>query len=525
MIKNNIKYLAILALGLVACEPEFDNPLEETTAFTSGEADFSNYVALGNSLTAGYADGALYVTGQENSYPNILSKQFAFAGGGEFTQPLMSDNTGGGLIAGVQLLNNRLVLAVVDDKGTRAPRRLAGTPTTEMTTNLNSSFNNMGIPSAKSYELLAPGYGSAVGLQTGTANPYFVRFASSPTTTVLEDALEQDPSFFSLWIGSNDVLLYALEGGVDMDHNETGNTDPSTYMRNDITNTAVFDQAYTTLVDALTAGGRKGVLLNLPDVTSIPFFTTVPNNALVLSAEQAANLTGFFQAFAGIATQVLASPPNNIPLAQAQAIAAQYAIQFNPGPNKFLIKEESPTNPFGFRQMTDEELLLLTIDQGALGQGYGAVVLTDDVLQVLGILQMGGTPTPEQGALVIGAVNAIDDKDVLDAQELASISNATTSYNATIKSAADTHGLAFVDAKASLAQVANGGIPINGGVITSQFGTGGGFSLDGVHPTPRGYALIANLIMDAIKSTYKSNLPKVDPADFGTITVSNDIAQ
>ncbi len=46
-------------------------------AYTNGEADFSNYVALGNSLTAGYADNALYITGQENSYPNILAQQFA----------------------------------------------------------------------------------------------------------------------------------------------------------------------------------------------------------------------------------------------------------------------------------------------------------------------------------------------------------------------------------------------------------------------------------------------------------------
>jgi len=53
--KNNIKYLAVLALGLVACEPEFDTPIDEAGVFSSGEADFSNYVSLGNSLTAGFA--------------------------------------------------------------------------------------------------------------------------------------------------------------------------------------------------------------------------------------------------------------------------------------------------------------------------------------------------------------------------------------------------------------------------------------------------------------------------------------
>ena len=38
--KNNIKYIAILALGLFACEPEFDNPIDESGAYTSGSADF-----------------------------------------------------------------------------------------------------------------------------------------------------------------------------------------------------------------------------------------------------------------------------------------------------------------------------------------------------------------------------------------------------------------------------------------------------------------------------------------------------
>lgn len=74
----------------------------------------------------------------------------------------------------------------------------------------------MGVPGAKSYHLLANGYGSVAGLQTNppSSNPYFVRFASSDTTSVIADALAQDPTFFTLWIGNNDVLSYATSGGV-----------------------------------------------------------------------------------------------------------------------------------------------------------------------------------------------------------------------------------------------------------------------------------------------------------------------
>jgi len=522
--KNNIKYLAILALVLVACEPEFDNPIEDAGTYSSGEADFSTYVALGNSLTAGFADGALYITGQENSYPNILSKQFAFAGGGDFTQPLMDDNTGGLLIPGTDPLSNRLVLAF-DAMGNPGPSRFTGaTPTTSVANVLTGPFNNMGVPGARVYHLVsaAAGYGNIAGLATGQANPYFVRFASSPTAAIIDDAVAQNPTFFSLWIGNNDILGYATSGGVGEDHNVTGNLMAGTYSGDDITNNMVFAGAYNELVTKLAAGGTKGVLLNLPDVTSIPFFTTVPNNALVLDAATAASLTGFFQAVTGIVTAQVAG--TGVPLAQAQALASQYAITFSAGANRFLIKTEvTPTNPLGFRQMTEQELLLLTIDRGALAQGYGSVMLTPEVLQVLGILQAGGTPTAAQGAMVIAAISAIDDKDALDSGELDAISTARTSFNATIAGLAAANNLALYDAASDLAQVADGGIAINGGVVTSQFVTGGGFSLDGVHPSPRGHAIVTNGILEAIKETYGVNLPAVDPSDFGTITLSNEV--
>ncbi len=515
MIKNNIKYLAILALGLVACEPEFDNPIEESGNFTSGDADFSNFVALGNSLTAGFADGALYVTGQENSFPNILSKQFALAGGGEFTQPLMSDNVGG-FVEDAANFPPRFVLAFDADGNPGPARYTAEAPSTSISANLGASFNNMGVPGARVYHLDFAGY--------ATLNPYYGRFAQSPTATVVDEAVAQSPTFFSLWIGNNDILGYATSGGVGEDHNETGNVDPSTYSPAglDITNNNVFAAAYSGLVAKLAANNTEGVLLNLPDVTSLPFFTTVPNNALVLDATQAASLTGFFQAVVGIVTAQVAG--TGVPLAQAQALASQYAITFNPGPNRFLLKTDvTATNPLGFRQMTEEELLLLTIDSAALAQGYGSVVLTQDILQILGILQMGGTPTPEQGAMVIAAISAIEDKDVLDSSELDAIGAARTAYNSTIASLASANGLAFYNVSRDLSQAANGGIPFDGGVITSDFVTGGGFSLDGVHPTPRAHALVTNGILDAIEITYGAKLPRVNPADFGTITVSNEV--
>ncbi|WP_313791193.1 hypothetical protein [Lacinutrix neustonica] len=112
---KNIKYLWLLAvaLGLTACNDESDfedmldnpEPAAELEVATAGSANFSTFVSLGNSLTAGYADGALYKIAQENSMPSIMAEQFAKVGGGAFTQPLMEDNIGGLLAGGSPLLN------------------------------------------------------------------------------------------------------------------------------------------------------------------------------------------------------------------------------------------------------------------------------------------------------------------------------------------------------------------------------------------------------------------------------------
>jgi lysophospholipase L1-like esterase len=121
-------------------------------------------------------------------------------------------------------------------------------------------------------------------------------------------------------------------------------------------------------------------------------------------------------------------------------------------------------------------------------------------------------------------VSGIEDKDVLDEEEIENIETATAAYNATIRGLAEANGLAFVDSRALLNRVAAGGIAFDGGSLTSTFVTGGAFSLDGVHPTPRGYAAIANEIIERINATYNSTVPKVNIGNYGTVTLSNECA-
>ncbi len=505
MIKN-FKWLLLVSLTFVACSSDDEAGIDLNSSdglpLTAGTADFSKYVAVGNSLTAGYSDGALFIAGQEGSYPNLLSQRFALVGGGEFQIPFMNDNVGGLLLGGFQIQGPRLYF-----NGT-GPLPVSGTPTTEVSNILTGPYNNMGVPGAKSFHLVAPGYGNVAGVASGSSNPYFVRFASSPGTTVLADAFAQSPTFFSLWIGNNDVLSYATSGGTGT--NQAGNLDPTTYGGNDITDPNVFASVYSTLVNQLTAGGAKGVVANIPYVTSVPFFTTVPTNPIPgLPSASAGQLNTLFGGInAALAGASL--PPRFVTLVADDGNPA--TVESNP----LLIKDESLPNISA--QITAALTPVLGgPTAGYVGSIYGqarhasnAVASRDYILltarSIIGTTQTGA-PSPFNS---IGVSYPMQDNTTLTASETAEVKTATDAYNATILALANSKELAFVDANAALNQVANGGLVYNGYTMTSAYVTGNSFSLDGVHPSPKGYALIANKFLEAINAKYGSNFKGVN---------------
>ncbi|WOC51972.1 G-D-S-L family lipolytic protein [Bergeyella porcorum] len=333
--------------------------------------------------------------------------------------------------------------------------------------------------------MVAAGYGNAAGIALGRSNPYFVRFASSATTSVLEDAKAKKPTFFSLWIGNNDVLSYATSGGAGTD--QTGNPDHATYGSNDITDPQVLAASIKAVLDGMkSVGATKGVIANIPDVTTIPFFTTVPSKPI--SGLTSAQVTALNTAYAKY----------NAGLAQIKALGAiteaeyqQRLISFSEtGSNGAVIIDSDLTNlsAYGipsYRQTTSEDYILLT-SLSAVRSG-------------------GGTQT------------ALTNAQVLTQKEVAKIATATAAYNAAIKSLADAYGLAFVDANAKMKELSSGMI-FNGTAYTATFVSGGAFSLDGVHLTGRGYAVIANEFIKAINSTYGSALRQVNPNRYSGVT-------
>ena len=343
---------------------------------------------------------------------------------------------------------------------------------------------------------------------------------------MLADAVSLSPTFFSLWIGNNDILSFATSGGSGVD--QLGNLDPSTYGPNDITDPNVFASVYSAQVAALTSGGAKGVLINIADVTSIPYFTTVPFAPLSpLDPNFGPQIPTLNQTF-GLLNQafgVLGVPERAIVFSETAAspvvIFDEDLENISENLTAVLIGgglDAATATIYGLqygqaRQATAADLLVLT-SSGVIGK-----VNTDRFAELVGL----GLPESAAGQLSVNGVTyPMEDQFVLTDSEQLLVANAAAAYNAVIEGLAAANDLAFADAKASLAEVAATGVAFNGGVLTSQFVTGGTFSLDGVHPSPRGYAYTANVIIAAINAQYGATIPTVDVGNYATVTLANN---
>ncbi|HAR74390.1 MAG TPA: G-D-S-L family lipolytic protein [Flavobacteriaceae bacterium] len=487
--------LVALAATMFNCSEDFEHPIEDIQV-SAGEANFSKYIALGNSLTSGYRDNALYKSGQENSYPNMLAGLMKAAGGGEFKIPYMPNDTGGFTDLKDQDGNILYYGKYILKDGLSPVPTAPGEPLDNIST--AGPYQNMGVPGAKSYHLSADGYGNAAGLSLGKSNPYFVRFASSPTTSVVKDAVAQKPTFFSLWIGNNDVLGYATSGGVGTDHNETGSLAAADYKTNDISNVTVVAGSLEKIIVDMTSSENKpkGVIANIPSVTSIPYFTTIPYNAVTgLTEQQVTALNSAYAQYNGglglvfKAGLISEAEYNQRLIKPFTAGATQNALVI-------VDKDLTDLTKFGaqfaalknFRQATSKDLVTLTA-LAYIKQGYGTQI-------------------------------QMPDQFILTEKETAKAEAAVTKYNAAIAGLATKYNLALVDAYSEMKKLSSAsGIKYYGQTYTTAFISGGAFSLDGVHLTGTGYAIVANMFADAINQKYHSTLRHVYPGNYPGIAI------
>lgn len=476
----------ILALAAVlvftACDGAYDslvssqkdeNPLPEVSG-DSGDADFSKYVAIGNSLTAGFMDSALYNLGQSNSLGAQMAHQLSYAGGSStFNQPDINSVNGFNTAASNPaegVIRGRFKL----DPSIPGPSPVVAGELPETFTGDKSQLNNFAVPGIQVGQLLTPDTGNP---NSPAFNPFYARFASAPgSSTILSDAIAANPTFFTLWIGSNDVLGYALSGGT----NEAI-----------LTTAANFEQRFGAVVQSLMANtSAKGLVADIPPLLFAPFFQAVPYNVLPLNQEQVDQLNeGYTPYNNGLQLMV------NISM-MSQEEADRRHIHFEVGQNPFVMEDNTLTDRTSLglpniRQTEPTDIILLSA-ASLLPQGYGTA-----------------EPMPENHVLIPENIQLIEQsrqtfnaiiKNVVEQANTAENRIALYETNHPSSGFSELWGLDGSDA----------GLRVGGITLSPDFSPNGVFSTDGIHPNSRGVAFIVNDMISIIENEFNATIPEIN---------------
>lgn len=463
-----IKLLTILlfsTLVFISCDDftEIEAPVKNAT---SGNANFSRFYSIGNSITAGYQSGTIYQSGQMYSYGNLIAQQV----GTPYEIPYVSDPGLGG----------RMEVASVSPTFTIYTNPNRGT---FLNANYPLPYNNLGIP------------GIVLGdvFKTNTAESYskspyidiILRGKGSPLSQVLSQA----PTFLTIWIGNNDVLGYATSGGTS----PAAPTDPTTQFG------PLFGGIMQGLFQFKTqANANIGVAIgNIPNVSAIPFFTTV-------------------------GPQVATNP-----LVKWWQIRLMQQAGGLPATGLIYASHEGGTNlgqlPYKIGFADSAALLHSTTLMTLKGSSYAGLLgkptgkfYRDNLYPTL---PLGIDTTKPFG---FDPQNPFPDVFVLDPDEINTANNAVTAFNGIISNIV---GLlnndpnnpiptCLVDINSVFNGIRaadfSGGTVYNGINFKTTYVSGGLFSLDGVHPSSQAHGIIANEFIKAINTKFAASIPLVD---------------
>lgn len=286
-----------------------------------------------------------------------------------------------------------------------------------------------------------------------TKNPLVdavVRSAAGFPKSIYKQVVALQPELITFWLGANDVLGYATSGGVS-----PAAPTPSTAFA------ALYTQALDSLRKALP--NAKIVVANIPDVSAIPFFTTA--GPILGSNLAALGLTLYYQkkGEAGVATGTTKLNEATPPLITLKGSA--YALLVGQPTGRWYRDNKYPALPSGI-----------------------------DTTKPFGLHPQNPWP------------NAL----VLDVDEQATAKQAVTDFNSTIASVAAAKGAVLVDIYSFFNKVKAQGFQIQGETYTTAYVSGGLFSLDGVHPSSRGYGIVANEFIKVMNSGFGMSIPFVD---------------
>jgi len=366
-------------------------PSDANGWYFSEPADFTHVIFVGDSLTAGYQSGGLCEYDQINGYAAQLARQAEF----DITLPLVRYP---GIPPKLVLGRETLEIKRLDGFGERI--------------DFSQQVTNLAVPGQKVNDALRKRPSEI----TTFPPPIDVLLANTVLLgpdlfegrilSQVEWAEVLNPTFIFLWIGNNDVLQFATSGG----------TEPITPFKD-------FKTDYLEMIDRLENTGADIVVANIPDVTSIPFFTS------------------------------------------AEEIADQVGVD-------------------------------LTVIGPILGIRSGDFVTLE------------GLPLIEQ--ILADPLNGpLSDEYVFDALEFEAAQDAVSKANKFIAQEALLRNIPLVNINLLFKFVEILGVPANGKRLTTDF-LGGLFSLDGVHPTNTGYAVVANHFIRTLNRHYRARIPWIN---------------
>jgi len=538
---KNLQSLYILLAGFLlmqSCSQDVIKLEEPTAAADScataskGSADFTKFVAIGNSFVAGFQSGALFTNGQNNSLAAILNKQFECVGApATFKQPTIGASLGWNLFVTQPFLTNptqpilgRMLLqygtsvdcntgkpSPVPTTQAYAPGNLEALPNPSynpsfLYTGSKTELNNFGVEAVTLGQLLTPATGNwgspnpALGF-----SPFYARFASNPgTSTIIGDAAAAGGTFFLFYAGLDDFFLYAAYGG---DKNYAPLTSAGTF-------TAYYNAAINTLL--ASNSNLKGVVGNFPDIFSMPHFTAVRYNPIPLLQSQVDQLRAGFAGY-NAALDGLVANKGAFGISDALAteiISRKVAFEVSCN-NKILMVDATLTDlgPYFDALKTagaiDDTQRTALVPYQRVRQTMPSDIIplaTGSYLGTIGKFGLNGISEP------------VADRWVIVPTERDSIVNARNSFNATVKAVADANAnrIAFanIDAAFSKLVLSRAGI-MDGVTITPNINPPTGiYPEDGVHPNTRGYAFMSTVFIKAINAKFGATIPLTNMTNY-----------
>lgn len=156
------------------------------------------------------------------------------------------------------------------------------------------------------------------------------------------------------------------------------------------------------------------------------------------------------------------------------------------------------------------------------GNGIVRVATANDKILMEAIPNVGKANTAGQKK-GFSTAYPLTTEEVLDKDEMSIIASRLSDFNGVLKLEADKRGILVADLNGLYAQVKSKTYTVNGVKFDNSLFTGGFFSLDGINPTPRGSAVIANEIIRVINENYKNSLktaiPSLDVSKFEALKV------